>query len=154
MDSRVCCIVYNISMVFRVRGLLGSTFVLNLNIGILLAFIFGDSFDYFMTPKFAIALTAVCAILLLFFPETPAFLMKQNKVSVSWDLFYELRLVSRMFVSFYFNGNIFRMLKNRFDSIKVYRESMEIMNCLSRKFKNWKIVLVTPIQKLLLRGRM
>lgn len=34
-------------------------------------------------PKVVIALMAVCFVLLLFFPESPAFLMKQNQILVS-----------------------------------------------------------------------
>ncbi|XP_031622894.1 facilitated trehalose transporter Tret1-like isoform X2 [Contarinia nasturtii] len=65
----------------RVRGLLGSTLVLSCNIGILLAFVFGNYFDFYMTPKFVIASTILCAVLLCFFPESPSFLMKQNRIS-------------------------------------------------------------------------
>ncbi|XP_055298714.1 facilitated trehalose transporter Tret1-like [Sitodiplosis mosellana] len=65
----------------RVRGFLGSTLVLTCNFGILLAFVFGNYFDFYMTPKFVIMLTIVCGILLYFFPETPSFLIKQNRLS-------------------------------------------------------------------------
>ncbi|XP_055308413.1 facilitated trehalose transporter Tret1-like [Sitodiplosis mosellana] len=65
----------------RVRGVLGSTLVLSGNIGILIAFTLGNYFDFTITPKFVIASAALCFVLLFSFPETPLFLMKQNKIS-------------------------------------------------------------------------
>lgn len=67
----------------RVRGVLGSSVVLSANIGILIALIFGNYCDFYATPKFAITLSALFMILFSFFPESPVFLIKQNRVSVS-----------------------------------------------------------------------
>lgn len=64
------------------RGVLGSTLILSLNIGILLGFTFGAYFSYYMTPIFAIILAIFSAIALYFFPESPPFLLKQNRMSV------------------------------------------------------------------------
>lgn len=72
-----------ISNVFSVRGLIGSTLVLFCNTGILLAFVLGNYCDYFTTPKVVIAMMILFIALFFFFPESPSFLMKQNKVPVS-----------------------------------------------------------------------
>lgn len=65
---------------FSVRGTLGATLVLSENIGILLAFIVGNYCDFYATPKVGIGLAGLCGALLIFFPETPSFLMKQNRI--------------------------------------------------------------------------
>lgn len=65
-----------------VRGVLGSTLVLSCNMGILLSFIFGHFFQFYVTPIIAIAFTVVFVVSLFFFPESPLVLMKQNKLSV------------------------------------------------------------------------
>lgn len=71
-----------INCISSVRGILGSTLVLSSNIGMLLAFTFGNYFDFYMMPKFVISLTILCMILLYFVPESPTFLVRQNKISV------------------------------------------------------------------------
>lgn len=72
--------LYNL---FRVRGALISTMVFGEDFGIMLASVFGHYFGYYGIPKLAIAIMTCLAILLCFFPETPVFLMKQGKISVS-----------------------------------------------------------------------
>lgn len=67
----------------RVRGTLGSTLALNVHSGTLLAFVVGNYCDYYTTPMLSIALITVFAILFYFFPESPTFLVKQNRISVS-----------------------------------------------------------------------
>lgn len=68
----------------HVRGVLGSTLILSLNAGILLGFTFGTYFSFYMTPWFVIVLTILFGISFYFFPETPAYLMKdQNRMGVS-----------------------------------------------------------------------
>lgn len=76
--------------------MLGSTLVLFCNGGILLAFVFGSYLDYFATPKFVIALMILTGVLLFFFPETPSFLAKQNKLLVSATKLLKL-LISQFF---------------------------------------------------------
>lgn len=66
----------------RVRGTLCSSLVLTENIGILMAFILGNYCDFYMIPKFIIALTILFGVLLLFFAESPIFLVKQNRIDV------------------------------------------------------------------------
>lgn len=81
----------------RVRGLLGSSFTFSCNFGILLAFTFGNFFDFYTVPILVIALSAIFGVALLFFPESPSFLMKQNKISVCRkeyvSLFFEILLI-------------------------------------------------------------
>lgn len=54
-----------------------------INIGYIIAFTLGSYCDFYATPKAVIALTLVYVVLICFFPETPAFLMQQNKITVS-----------------------------------------------------------------------
>ncbi|XP_055302940.1 uncharacterized protein LOC129568722 [Sitodiplosis mosellana] len=63
-----------------VRGVLGSTLILSENVGILLAFTLGYLCDFYTIPKVVIGLTALCAVLICFLPDTPSFLMKQNRI--------------------------------------------------------------------------
>ena len=74
----------------RIRGILGSTFVLSSNMGILLAFIFGHYFDFYAPPKFVIALTSFFAIAMLFFPETPLTLVKHGKIAVCVKIYFSV----------------------------------------------------------------
>lgn len=67
----------------RVRGFLGSTVVLSANLGILIALILGNYCDFFVPPKVVITLCLLFVILFSFFPESPLFLLKQNRISVS-----------------------------------------------------------------------
>lgn len=66
----------------RVRGVLGSTVVLSCNIGMLIAFTLGNFCDFYTTPIVVIGLTILFAVGILFFPETPSFLMKENQIAV------------------------------------------------------------------------
>lgn len=50
--------------------------------GIVIAFTLGNFCDFYAIPKFVIALNILFVILIYFFPETPIFLIKQNKISV------------------------------------------------------------------------
>ncbi|XP_031623073.1 facilitated trehalose transporter Tret1-like [Contarinia nasturtii] len=66
----------------RVRGFLGSTLVFSCNIGVLLAFVFGNYFSFYMTPKFVILLTILFGFSFFFFPETPLMaITKRNDLS-------------------------------------------------------------------------
>lgn len=66
----------------NIRGLLGSTLVFSCNIGILLAFTFGEYCDYTFTPIFVIIMCAVFISGAYFLPETPAFLLKNYQIEV------------------------------------------------------------------------
>lgn len=67
----------------RIRGTLGSTLVLSCNIGLLLAFIFGEYCTYDFTPIFVMASTLIFLLGFYFFPETPAVLFKRNRLEVN-----------------------------------------------------------------------
>lgn len=71
-----------VKFICRIRGALSSTLTFSNNFGILLGFVFGNYFDFHAIPIFSIVLTIISAIALFFFPESPSFLMKQNRVSV------------------------------------------------------------------------
>lgn len=47
-----------------------------------IAYVLGAYFDYYTSPKFAAALAVLYGVLFFFFPETPLYLLKQNKISV------------------------------------------------------------------------
>lgn len=93
MESERISIWYLIGFVFSNRGTLGAMLILSETIGILLIFIFGNYCDYYTPPKVAIALAALCGVLLIFFPESPSFLMKQNRILVSVNRFFSTSLV-------------------------------------------------------------
>lgn len=57
---------------------MGLVLSFNANMGVLLAFIIGAYGNFYTTPIFAIALLVAFTILFTFFPETPAFLVRQN----------------------------------------------------------------------------
>lgn len=67
----------------RVRGTIGSMVVLICNLGILLVYIFGAYCSYKTSPIFVIASTATFVVAFSFFPETPMFLIKQNKLTAA-----------------------------------------------------------------------
>lgn len=67
----------------RIRGFLTSTYVLNESFGNLIAFIVAEFFGFTGIPIFGILLAILCGILTFFIPETPLFLVKQNKIDVS-----------------------------------------------------------------------
>ncbi|XP_031633567.1 facilitated trehalose transporter Tret1-like [Contarinia nasturtii] len=69
----------------RVRGFLGSTFILSANFGILLAFVIGNYCDFYTSPKVAIVLMIVYIVLFYFFPESPTFLAKQGNLLAAED---------------------------------------------------------------------
>lgn len=52
-------------------------------IGIMIVFVLGYYFDYRVTSIVVIAVTIIFVIVFLFFPESPTFLLKQNKTSVN-----------------------------------------------------------------------
>lgn len=75
------------NLFYRNRGILGSTFVLSSNFGILLAFFSGQYFSFNVAPEFVIVLTTIFAIAMLFFPETPLALVKHGKIAVCKRIF-------------------------------------------------------------------
>jgi MFS family permease len=63
----------------KIRGSLGSFFVLSTNLGMLLIYIAGKVFDYHTTPKIMLLLPLAFFVLFSFFPETPIYLLRNNK---------------------------------------------------------------------------
>lgn len=57
--------------------------IMNENIGVVLSFILGAYCDFYVTPIVAIVLIIVFVISFSFFPESPTFLIKRNRISVS-----------------------------------------------------------------------
>lgn len=53
------------------------------HIAVVIAFSFGAYSEYISYPIFAIACTILFDVIFFFFPETPIFLLKQNKITVS-----------------------------------------------------------------------
>lgn len=56
--------------------------ILSAHFGVALAFIFGNYLTYNTSAIFMIVLSVLFAVLFFFFPETPTFLVKQNKIDV------------------------------------------------------------------------
>lgn len=65
-----------------VRGALGTIVSVGADLGTLLGYALGTYCSYDVTPIAAIALTIMFAVLFLFFPETPIYLVKQNRIMV------------------------------------------------------------------------
>lgn len=66
-----------------IRGTLISSIYAVEVLGVLLAYIIGEYFKFYAMPLFSIILIAAFAILLLFVPESPIFLVRKNKIDVS-----------------------------------------------------------------------
>lgn len=49
-----------------------------------IAFLLGTYFNYNAIPAFGIAIALLFAVLFFFFPESPLFLLKQNKIAVRY----------------------------------------------------------------------
>lgn len=77
-----------------IRGVLGSTMVLVYNIGICLGFVIGNYCNYYTTPKVVILLDIVFLCAFHYFPESPSFLMKQRRLSVSKQLRFKNKIKS------------------------------------------------------------
>jgi hypothetical protein len=67
----------------RIRGQLGSLFILIHNLGILLAFVAGNYLSYKLVGAMMITLPVLFFVSFLFLPETPQYLLKQRKVKVN-----------------------------------------------------------------------
>lgn len=64
----------------EIRGVLGSSVLLVGHLG--LVFAFGNFCSFQTAPIFMLAVTVLFIVLFSFFPETPTFLIKHNKISV------------------------------------------------------------------------
>uniref|UniRef100_A0A182YRN8 Major facilitator superfamily (MFS) profile domain-containing protein n=1 Tax=Anopheles stephensi TaxID=30069 RepID=A0A182YRN8_ANOST len=64
----------------RIRGTLGSLFILFLNIGTLVSFVMGSYLSYHLTAYILFSLPIVFIALFAQFPETPQYLIRSNRV--------------------------------------------------------------------------
>lgn len=67
---------------FRIRGALGSLVTLAGNVGVLFGFIAGNYLSYEAVPKVHLILPIIFLVFYFFFPESPWYLIKQNKLEV------------------------------------------------------------------------
>lgn len=63
----------------RVRGILGSFFMISINLGTLMMFLFGTFTSYSIVPRVMIAFPIIFAVTFIFLPETPHHLLKYGK---------------------------------------------------------------------------
>lgn len=98
-----------------IRGMLGSTLVLSCNIGILFAFVFGNYCSYEFTPKFVCVITILFVCGFYFFPETPSFLLKQNKIMVNVQFVQYILIINNIFLILF----CYRIQNDRFDFIEI-----------------------------------
>lgn len=63
----------------RIRGSLGSLFLLSINAGTLLMFIAGTYASYSLVSKLMLCVPIIFALTFLLFPETPYYLLKCNQ---------------------------------------------------------------------------
>jgi MFS family permease len=78
-----------------VRGLLGFFFVLSCSSGMMLMFLAGNIFDYSTTPRVAILLPIAFIASFSFLPETPIFLLRQNKFREAEESLKFFRCISK-----------------------------------------------------------
>lgn len=86
MNQLFCLAFVRIFYIRSIRGVLVTTFALGEFIGYLMAFILQNYFGFYAIPKFIVSVLVIFACLFVFFPESPLFLVKQNKIDVS-DVF-------------------------------------------------------------------
>lgn len=68
---------------YSIRGVLSSSVVVSTYVGILIAFIMGKYCNFYTTPLVTVALTILFVAMFSMFPESPTFLIKQNRLTVS-----------------------------------------------------------------------
>lgn len=67
------------------RGSLTSMAMFNLSFGILLGFVIATYFNYYIIPGIALVFPAIYLIAVIYFPETPHFLLRKRKISQARD---------------------------------------------------------------------
>lgn len=65
--------------------MLGTMLTLFSNLGILIGFLVGYYFEYAVVPKILLMFPVVFLVSFYCFPETPWFLVKQNKIQVGFQ---------------------------------------------------------------------
>lgn len=80
---------FSLSLQFSsIRGALVSTIVVSGHVGVVISFILGAYSEYISYPILAIAFTLLFDVLFFWFPETPVFLVKHNRIAVCALLLY------------------------------------------------------------------
>lgn len=125
-----------------IRGILGSTVILTAHFGVALAFVFGNYCSYSTPPIFMIILTLIFVVLFFFFPESPTFLLKQNKISQT-----------EKSILFYRNmrENDFELLQVEMDRLKSSIEGVEKKQIDGNSLK-WSAITTRPGSKALTIG--
>lgn len=72
-----------LASVYSIRGKLVTMLALGEFSGFMLAFILQYCFGFYAIPKFIIAVLVIFAGLFVFFPESPLYLIKKNRIDVS-----------------------------------------------------------------------
>lgn len=74
---------YSFHSFFSIRGMLGSLLTLTANAGMVFGFVIGTYLEYYMQMKILILLPIAFLVAFNYFPETPDFLLQQQKKIVS-----------------------------------------------------------------------
>lgn len=69
----------------KIRGILGSFYILACNLGVLISFIAGAYLDFFIVPLLMIAVPTTFLVALIFLPDTPQSLIIRNKPEEAWE---------------------------------------------------------------------
>lgn len=80
----------------RIRGKLGSFVSLSVNLGILLGFVAGHYLSFFTVPKCALLFTVTHFVTFIFFPESPTFLMRKDRLNEAVEALQFYRNSRRM----------------------------------------------------------
>lgn len=114
------------SFLCSIRGTIVTTLVLTENFGMLTSYIIGTYYDFYVAPKVMIVLTVIFGVLLLFFPESPTFLVKQNKLDVRYSASVNPFVHQMLKIAFNHSSKIFsitfvrsRKQQNRFVFITI-----------------------------------
>lgn len=82
------CLLYFVEISCdSIRGAMGTIVSVGADLGTLMGYALGTYCDYNITPIVAIIVTILFAVLFLFFPETPIFLVKRNQILVNLSYF-------------------------------------------------------------------
>lgn len=83
----------NFQFIFSIRGLLTTSMVVCSQSGLVIALLIGNYFSIYANAKLSIVLILIFSVLAAFIPETPAFLVKSNRISV-WNFhFYKIVMI-------------------------------------------------------------
>lgn len=69
----------------HIRGILGSFFILAVNLGVLFSFVAGAHLDFFIVPLLMIVVPTAFIVALIFLPDTPQSLIIRNKPEAAWE---------------------------------------------------------------------